>query len=79
FDATIFSPKNPNRFARIPWPVIPRLNGTVSPADVTPENVRRFFNAGKLRGLKSAREIDLILKQAARRFHPDRFSVNRPV
>ncbi|KAJ7036272.1 hypothetical protein C8F04DRAFT_1095932 [Mycena alexandri] len=79
FDKTVFSSRIPNNFSLIPWPVIPRVGGTVSPGDITPENVRRFFDSSALRRFKTAREIDVILKNTARRFHPDRFSPNRPV
>ncbi|KAJ7513108.1 hypothetical protein B0H11DRAFT_1684496, partial [Mycena galericulata] len=79
FDATAFSASNPNAFARVPWPVFPRLDGSVRVGDVSPGNVRLFFDAGRLRSFKTVREIDVILKNTARRFHPDRFSGNRPV
>ncbi|KAJ6578172.1 hypothetical protein B0H19DRAFT_1062709 [Mycena capillaripes] len=77
FDQTIFSATDPNTFARIPWPVIPLSDGTVNPSDITPENVRRFFDRSKLRF--TTRQVTNILKNTARRFHPDRFSVNRAV
>ncbi|KAJ7755442.1 hypothetical protein B0H16DRAFT_1315627, partial [Mycena metata] len=79
FDSTVFSSKNPNSFSLVPWPVISRVEGTVSPGDITPENVRRFFDSTALRRFKTEREIDMILKNTVRRFHPDRFSPNRPV
>jgi hypothetical protein len=81
FDQTIFSAQNPNHFARVPWPVFRRPDGTVRPGDVTRENVLRFFDVSRMRRFtgKTAREIDVILKNTARRFHPDRFSVNRAI
>ncbi|KAJ7024766.1 hypothetical protein C8F04DRAFT_1130510 [Mycena alexandri] len=79
FDKTVFSSRSPNNFSLIPWPVILRVEGTVSPGDITPENVRLFFDSTALRRFKTEREIKVILKNTARRFHPDRFSPNRPV
>ncbi|KAJ7352202.1 hypothetical protein DFH08DRAFT_693428, partial [Mycena albidolilacea] len=78
-----FSEKDPNTFSRVPWPVFPRPDGAVlSPGDITPENIRRFFDSSKIQRFKTvptAREIDVILRNTVRRFHPDRFSAKRPV
>ncbi|KAJ7116225.1 hypothetical protein C8R43DRAFT_1154953 [Mycena crocata] len=79
FDATAFTTNNPNTFSRIPWPVLARTDGTIRVEDVTAENIRRFFDANKMRSFKTPRERDMILKKTAHRFHPDRFSANRPV
>ncbi|KAF8206946.1 hypothetical protein K438DRAFT_1755683 [Mycena galopus ATCC 62051] len=79
FDGTAFPATNPNTFSRVPWPVFPRLDSTVGPSDITPENVRRFFGSSTLQRFKTAREIDVILKNTIRRFHEDRFRANRPI
>ncbi|KAJ7683767.1 hypothetical protein B0H17DRAFT_1204900 [Mycena rosella] len=77
FDAATFSTRERNSFARIPWPVFRRADGTVHIGDVTPQNVRDFFDSSKIR--KTARELDVILKKTAHRFHPDRFSIYRAI
>ncbi|KAJ7755430.1 hypothetical protein B0H16DRAFT_1828633, partial [Mycena metata] len=74
-----FSSKSPNSFRLIPWPVIPRLDGSVTPADITPRNIRLFFDSSVLKQFKTPRAIEVILKNTARRFHPDRFNELRPV
>jgi branched-subunit amino acid aminotransferase/4-amino-4-deoxychorismate lyase len=54
----------------------------LSPGDITPENIRRFFDSSKIQRFKTvptAREIDVILRNTVRRFHSDRFSAKRPV
>ncbi|KAJ7114162.1 hypothetical protein C8R43DRAFT_851645, partial [Mycena crocata] len=79
FDATDFSTSNPNTFARIPWPVFPRPDGTIRVEDVTAENIRLFFDAERMQGFGNTSQRDGYLKRAAHRFHPDRFSTNRPV
>ncbi|KAJ6468267.1 hypothetical protein C8R45DRAFT_875860 [Mycena sanguinolenta] len=79
FDATTFSRTNPNSFARVPWPVFPHRDGTVSLADITAENIRRFFDKQTIQRFKTERQLDIILKNTARRFHPDRFCANRDV
>ncbi|KAJ6586525.1 hypothetical protein DFH09DRAFT_1274933 [Mycena vulgaris] len=55
FDATIFSARNPNSFSRIPWPLFPGRDDTVRIGDVTPANVRMFFDAKDIRNFKTAR------------------------
>ncbi|KAJ7064627.1 hypothetical protein C8F01DRAFT_1127523, partial [Mycena amicta] len=85
FDAssTSFSAQHPNTFSRIPWPIVPPLgDALVEPRDVNAENVRAFCHLLarlQLGGMKTSREVDMILKRIARRFHPDRFNDKRVV
>ncbi|KAJ7755449.1 hypothetical protein B0H16DRAFT_1458538 [Mycena metata] len=79
FDGTTFSSKSPNSFRLIPWPVIPHLDGSVTPADITPRNICLFFHSSVLKQFKTPRAIEVILKNTARRFNPDRFNEPRPV
>ncbi|KAJ7195017.1 hypothetical protein C8J57DRAFT_1422952 [Mycena rebaudengoi] len=78
FDAMVFSPNEPNSFAHIPWPVFARPDGTIHVEDITAQNVRDFYNPSRW-VRRTAGEIDVILKNAARGFHSDRFNVRRPV
>ncbi|KAJ7276029.1 hypothetical protein C8J57DRAFT_1312166, partial [Mycena rebaudengoi] len=64
--------------AHIPWPVFARPDGTIHVEDITAQNVRDFYTPSRW-VRTTAGEIDVILKNAARRFHSDRFNVRRAV
>ncbi|KAJ7487935.1 hypothetical protein FB451DRAFT_1528807 [Mycena latifolia] len=79
FDQTNFSTRNPNSFSRIPWPVFSHPEGAVRIGDVTSEKILIFLDSTKLRNFLTERQLDIFVKKIAWRFHPDRFSPNRPV
>ncbi|KAJ7189918.1 hypothetical protein GGX14DRAFT_382724, partial [Mycena pura] len=69
----------PNTFLGVPWPVFTPVDRPLAPSDVNPESVRAFFDRPALRTFKTEREIDMIMKNTVRRFHPDRFNEKRLV
>ncbi|KAF7318742.1 hypothetical protein HMN09_00386500 [Mycena chlorophos] len=80
FDMTCFSTQNPNSFARIPWPVVPRGSAPIRPQDVSAENVRAFcllLATVHQQRHSTDRQLRLAMKQLTARFHSDRFNERR--
>jgi hypothetical protein len=79
FDTLTFSTNEPNSFGRIQWPVLVHPDKIVL-ADITADKVVAFCDRSTWENMgKIDKEIELILKRIAYRFHPDRFNRGRAV